>query len=230
MFMTKKMIGFISTTLIAIALTIFFLPRSVFAVSEVKESYEPVSFNDWVREVYGTELAAQTFTASENYTLQQVNLALARYSTGYTIRVGIYAVSSGFPTGSELAGADFDATSVSTNYSSPTFVEVALETPLELTQGTEYAIQISASGSTSTERIAFIGYYPGAYADGVASYYTGSWNSATPEAWFQTVGESITETSTSTAFTIEIFYALIVIAVPLIFSVSFALFYMIITR
>ncbi len=78
----------------------------------------------------------QTFTASESYTLSRIEINVAGRITAPGVGYGgVYTLSGGVP---DVLLSSF--TFPISNYLTPTVEETLLDTPVELTEGTQYAI------------------------------------------------------------------------------------------
>lgn len=103
--------------------------------------------DDGVYSCYSSGWRAQTFTPSIAHTIKSVKLKLHRSSTAYTLTVGIYATSSGLPTGSALCSGTLAGSSVTTD-SAGAWYEITLGSGASLAAGTKYAIVISYSSGS----------------------------------------------------------------------------------
>lgn len=97
-------------------------------------------------------VCAQTFTASTNCDLTSFKASVFREGTLTNVAIDLYATSAGVPTGSSLGSATVDASALTTD-TGGTYLEWTFSTPIALTNGTMYAIKMSASATTTPNRI-----------------------------------------------------------------------------
>jgi hypothetical protein len=98
--------------------------------------------------------SAQTFTAGLSGSLDQVDLAVSRLphsgscKLGLGITVEIRTATAGFPTDSTLASANLPPDVIAPSPPEPPFVSVSFAAPTTVTAGTQYAIVLSAPGTS----------------------------------------------------------------------------------
>jgi hypothetical protein len=97
--------------------------------------------------VRGAFWLAQTFTASDNYTLSSIRLKLYRINLPGTATISLKATTAGKPSGADLATATFDGNTLPINEGG-TWLEYEFDSAAALTSGTVYALVLRApSGS-----------------------------------------------------------------------------------
>lgn len=132
----------------------------------------------------GATWIAQTFTAGASSNLVAVDIPI-KYNTGTVgaITAALYATSGNVPTGSALATADtVSLTSSDTNYYYQRFTFAV--NPYKMTQGTVYAIVLSAASASSTSTFKVM-------QDGTTSAFSGGQYAASTNS-----GSTWTGTST----------------------------------
>ena len=97
-------------------------------------------------------VCAQTFTASTNCDLTSFKASVFREGTLTNVAIDLYATSAGAPTGASLGSAIVDASALTTD-TGGIYLEWTFSTPIALTNGTMYAIKMSASTTTTPNRI-----------------------------------------------------------------------------
>lgn len=114
--------------------------------------------------------AGMTFTPQTNYTLDYIRTRLRRVGSPGTINFSIYATAGGLPTGAPLAGSDRSSDTITTS-SSGAIYRTTLDSPLEVTSGTEYAIVLTAPNSDLNDHIQWFGDASEEYARGQGCVY-----------------------------------------------------------
>lgn len=107
----------------------------------VKYEYYSTGDDDY-GEVYGVLYKGQTFTTASQHYVSFVRLLLYRVGNPGTLTVGIYATSSGLPTGTALASGTINANTFTTS-SSGAWYNVTLTTPYQLSTSTVYCVVLN---------------------------------------------------------------------------------------
>jgi hypothetical protein len=114
----------------------------------VKEVYYDTD-DDAYASIYGSTWRGQTITTVGGFDLTRVSLLLWRGQTPGDITLGLYATSSGLPTGAALATKTIDSSSITTNQVGE-WIDFDLDSALTLSATTMYAVILSApDGSIS---------------------------------------------------------------------------------
>lgn len=145
--------------------------------------------------IFDTTWVAQTFTASKNYTIDNVKLSISRQGSPGTLTVSIKATSAGLPTGADLTSGTINGNSLDT---SAAWVEINL-TDYALSSGTKYAIVCRATSGDASNKVIWAATNPGGYANGdtCESGDSGSsWGANTLDSLFETYEASTTSIKT----------------------------------
>lgn len=142
----------------------------------------------------GVNWIAQTFTASDNYSIDSVRIKLIRKIGEYpgTVTVGIRATSASKPTGVDLASGTLDGDilpEATRGSESSEWREIVLSSPVSLTSGTEYAIVVRATAATDTDQLNWAIVASGGYTGGAANTSTNSgvgWTIQAADMMFET--------------------------------------------
>lgn len=140
------------------------------------------AYLNWHEDTYDTRWIGQIFTANTSYSITGVRLPLYGGDVG-TCWVGIRAESAGKPTGVDTANVSFDSTTVAADASSEN-VTLTFTEPVELTEGTEYAIVLRAPSGDAGNRFSWRG-------DSTNGYKQGHWvlSSDSGDTWTIDTGE-----------------------------------------
>lgn len=135
--------------------------------------------------IYGNQWRGQSFTAGSSYSIGSVKLKIYRNGTPGNITVAIYSTSSGKPD-SSLTSVTIDGSLLE---ESAAWYEFTFSTPYSLTNGTKYAIVVSAP-SAPTNGVLWRIDVGGSYAGGSLVYSTNggaAWSEdASSDAMFET--------------------------------------------
>lgn len=172
---------------------------------------------------------AQTFTPTETHYISCVNLYLCDYSVSGTpdLVANIYATDSGVPTGDVLATGLIDASTVEDCWTW-TWTEIALDSPVQLSASTMYAIELRCDSCDSDHMILWgADFSSPAYSGGTSVYYDGSWTiySGRDNLFEEWGSESGTGETTSTDLTTEeaFDYSVLIFIGIFLFLLSFLL-------
>jgi hypothetical protein len=132
---------------------------------------------------YNSSRMAQTVTAGQSGLLDRVSVYVdSSITTNGPVTVSIQTVSNGLPSGIEIGNGTIPAAALPT-YGNPQWVSANINSSLEITAGTQYAIVLSAGGN----QITWYGsgdVYSGGYM--VFDYASGWGSVGNADAMFQT--------------------------------------------
>jgi len=151
----------------------------------------------------GRTRQCQTFTPEVAHVLTAVKLRMYRSSTSLTgtLYCGIFATSSGLPTGSALVSATIDYSALGTSYPGE-IVEIPFDPGIEVEAGLTYAIVIWMSGGSNSYSIRLIYKMVGTYGGGarvVTDDYGANWSITAGDLYFEEWGEPVGEPCTIAA-------------------------------
>ena len=108
---------------------------------------------DGSNDLYGVNWEAQTFFANDTYDAASAKIRANRTGSPGTVTVALYATSSSLPTGAALASGTFDGDAITDNSEAGETVDIEFSGTASLTQGTEYALVISAASGDASNKI-----------------------------------------------------------------------------
>jgi hypothetical protein len=141
--------------------------------------------------IYGTTVAAQTFTtsATTQYSVTSVRLEMLRVLTPGTVTVSVRRASGGVPTGVDLTSGTINGDSLST---SPQWYDIQMTTETSLELNSSYAIVVSAASGDAANYVCWRYASAGGYAGGNGATSTdGGITWSTSPAEFAGLGASL---------------------------------------
>ena len=144
---------------------------NIFSSVNADQAFDDVSLGDTNYAFGKTTYLSQGFTPAQTGQVVRVKLYL-KYSTGTAadITVGLYATSSGIPTGSALATATISSFTSTT----PQWYAADFAAPYQTTGGTTYALVLSSDSASATNTFICVGQAVGTYSGGGYSVSTNS--------------------------------------------------------
>jgi hypothetical protein len=133
---------------------------------------------DSVHSLYGANWEAQTFLTVSAYTISGVRLRLSRTLDAGVLTVGLYATSSGLPTGSALASGTLNLDiDVMPNLTYGYWIPVSFSSGYALSDATTYAIVVSAASGDASNYVDWACDSTAGYASGQRCYSSNSGSS-----------------------------------------------------
>ena len=149
-------------------IVVYFIAMALVALaaSVVKDSY--LTYNDFAQRAAPELWFAQSFTTTSAYNATSVKLRLRTGAgTTGTFTASLRATSGGNPTGSDLASASIDASTVTADTTNGELYEFVFASPVALADATKYAIVLRGSAIDASHQLGWFNHYPtGSYSGG----------------------------------------------------------------
>jgi hypothetical protein len=178
------------------------------AATNLKENYGAGADNNGG--CYGATWLTMVFTAAASYSLDSVTVTIGKvaYTNPGTVTLSIRATSGSLPTGADLATSTIDGNTLANcwTYNNCADVNFPLETPVAITNGTEYAIVLKAPSASSGNAVWWEIDTSNGYATGQAGYSSNSGTSWTANATYDYYFKCYAAASTAMSSTPTCFF------------------------